>query len=220
LASLPSSLAPIVGPPATLYTSSFTTLSPSSPLLLLGNYTTGGLFRNSLDCAPPPSNIKAKRPRCSISVVTTPPHGNNSSQQLELLAPLIFMVVYPGFLPFLPMTANPKSFPRSINSLPISPTYTLSQRIDCASYLFIPGLSATAPMFVDHLPSSVCHTLFFCTDPTTLTLTNQTFHNNNIPPHLLAALSALPYQRAGSIQLNESPASKPAMKNLRRHWPR
>ena len=52
--------------------------------------------------------------------------------------------------------------------------------------LLTPSLKLISPKFVDHLPSLVCHTMFFLPSPTTLAFTNHTLHKANIPPHLLA----------------------------------
>jgi hypothetical protein len=75
----------------------------------------------------------------------------------------------------------------------------LSEPEDEQTLLFLtPNLVALSPRFVDHLPSPVCHTLFFQPDPTTLNYTSENLHKAHIPSQLLAPPPRAPYLRTST----------------------
>jgi hypothetical protein len=88
----------------------------------------------------------------------------------------------------------------------------LDQSDEQTLLLLTPNLKALAPRYVDHLPSPVCHTMFFLPDPTTVSLHSHNIHKANIPPLYLAPAPRTSYLRAGTIIASETPS--PRKKNV------
>jgi hypothetical protein len=64
-----------------------------------------------------------------------------------------------------------------------------------------PHAVAIVPRFVDHSPNPVCHTIIFLPTPDTVSYSNDTIHQADIPPNLLAPLAPPTYLSTATTAL-------------------